>query len=94
MSLDVQVMVWIVVGILSLICVVLTVGNGVMLTQCLLYGKRGSAIPVLGGLSGMVALLIAPIENAWIWCWVPIVVDYGSAPLIVTTLVFLIRRPA
>ena len=35
--------------------------------------------PLIGGLSGAVALIVCPIDGATDWWWVPLVVDPGSA---------------
>lgn len=36
----------------------------------------------LGGVFGAAAVIACPIEGAWIWFWVPALVDPGSVPAI------------
>jgi hypothetical protein len=59
----------------------------------LLAGKRGSAIPVLGGFCGALACLILPTGGTrWFW-WLPLVVDVGClGGLIAAVPVAIIRR--
>ena len=43
----------------------------------------GSVIPVLGGLLGAIALWIMPVDGTRPWFWIPLVLDWGFAPLFV-----------
>jgi hypothetical protein len=47
--------------------------------------QRGSLLPLIGGILGILALLIAPsaaLNRVW---WLPAVIDVGSAPFLVWT---------
>ena len=57
-----------------------------------LYKKHSSMVPLLGGLLGTVALIIVPLDGARFWWWVPLIVDLGSAPLMVATFIDWLRR--
>ena len=45
--------------------------------------QRGSMMPLVGGTSGMLALLCLPVEALHQWWWVPLVVDPGCALMLV-----------
>jgi hypothetical protein len=52
--------------------------NGKVLVDFVTRQQRGSMIPVLGGVSGLLAALIAPwptIHQLW---WVPVLIDAGT----------------
>jgi hypothetical protein len=49
--------------------------------------KTGSSIPLVGGISGAIALSIVPWPAANRWWWLPLFLDYGCAPLL-TFIVF------
>jgi hypothetical protein len=34
-----------------------------------------SFVPVIGGVLGCVGILLLPFRGAWIWCWIPLVLD-------------------
>lgn len=40
----------------------------------------------LGGVFGIIAVLVCPIEGTWIWFWVPVVLDPGSLFMLVQIL--------
>jgi hypothetical protein len=62
--------------------------------RAILWHKPGSRGFLLGGLLGMLALLIASFELFARYWWVPLVVDAGSLPLVVETILFfLLGRP-
>lgn len=46
-----------------------------------------SWIPLLGGVFGMFGLGIIPIEQAHRLCWLPLILDYGSVPGILHTII-------
>jgi hypothetical protein len=71
---------WIVFAPLAVFFAFLFLGNWYIV---LAYRKRKthvSWIPLLGGLSGAAALLVMPIEGAWRYGWVPLVVEWGTLP--------------
>lgn len=45
-------------------------------------GGTTSLTLFLGGFFGVVAVLVCPIQGAWIWFWVPALVDPGSLPTV------------
>jgi hypothetical protein len=68
-------------AVLGLVFVVLTSANLAMKVRSRRTGKFISVIPLLGGLSGCLALLIVPLD-LWRWCWLPLVLDPGCLILI------------
>ena len=41
-------------------------------------GGGPSPAPLLGGLFAAMGILFLPIENAWHWAWIPLVIDWGG----------------
>ena len=74
---------WIVGSFLGIVFIVLAVGNGLAVANYFVHKKHVSAIPVLGGAAGLVACFLLPIEGVRPLWWLPLIVDYGSVPLIV-----------
>jgi hypothetical protein len=60
----------------------IAIANWILLLRWLLYKKRGSTIPFLGGAFGVAAVLATPIKDfLWLW-WVPLIVDPASLPMV------------
>jgi hypothetical protein len=60
------------------------------------FQKAPSLIPLFGGLFGMLAILIVPLPSVRKWWWVPFVVDCGSIPFLIRSLIYMIlhsRQP-
>ena len=54
--------------------------------------RRGSQIPVVGGIIVAVAFVMSPVEAFhWLW-WMPLVVDLGCLPLLLTAGSYFIWR--
>ena len=70
------VVLWAVSGLLLAVSLLLMVGNWVIFFQ----RTRASAIPIVGGLSGMVGLILLPVPGSWKFCWLPLVLDWASLP--------------
>jgi hypothetical protein len=79
-----QVATSILLGLLSIFTIV---GN-----YAIALTRRGSLLPLVGGISGALAILLWPAPGARMWFWVPLLVDLGSLPILSMTLVRLIRR--
>lgn len=45
--------------------------------------KHVSAIPLVGGIAGAIALSILPVNHLASWWWLPLLLDYGSLPMFV-----------
>jgi hypothetical protein len=54
--------------------------------------RSPSWIPLLGGVLGAAALAILPVPAVHPWWWVPFLIDWGSVPGLLETLVFHLCR--
>jgi hypothetical protein len=55
-------------------------------------GQRESLIPFLAGCAGAVGFLILPVNGLARWWWIPLVIDLGSAPMVIVALATLLRK--
>ena len=79
-------------AILGTLFLFVFVGNwSIPIRYWLTKKKQPSWIPLLGGLFGVIALLIVPIDGARAFWWVPLVLDFGCAPGLGLTAVFLTK---
>jgi hypothetical protein len=70
-------------------------GNlGIIFRQLRLGRKGVSLVPLVGGVSGAIAILAFPREGLGKWAWVPLVLDPGTLFLVLTPLLLLYRRMA
>jgi hypothetical protein len=51
-----------------------------------------SLMPIVGGITGTLALTLVPIPRIQAWIWIPLVVDPGCIPMIVVLLFRAARR--
>ena len=54
--------------------------------------KASSWIPLLGGSCGAFALAILPLPTASLLGWLPLLLDWGSVPGLLDTLIFHLRK--
>jgi hypothetical protein len=54
------------------------------------YRETSSLLPIFGGLLGMLAVLVAPLPGARQWWWLPFIIDCGSLPMLIRSLVYTI----
>ncbi|HUE37340.1 MAG TPA: hypothetical protein VMO20_08115 [Candidatus Acidoferrum sp.] len=58
--------------------------------------KAPSWIPLLGGVCGVFGLIVIPVESAHKLCWLPLLLDYGSLPgflhTIIVHVIYITRR--
>jgi hypothetical protein len=54
--------------------------------------KTSSWIPVIGGACGAISLAIVPVQGASWWWWLPLILDWGSIPGILVSLVYALAR--
>jgi len=78
---------WLVSVLLLVFGVYMTAMNwAVFVNNYILRKKWVSAVPLVGGIAGAIGLGLLPIEGSWRYAWVPLVVDWGSAPVVVVSL--------
>lgn len=89
-------MTWLLAGALLLVGAYLSVLNWICVVQGLRGRSSSSWMPLAGGVLGMAGCLVAPGDALEPWWWIPLVVDFGSAPGLTYTLVYyaFVRRPS
>jgi hypothetical protein len=86
-------MIWILSGALFVVAGYLLVLNWICVIQGLRGKSTSSWIPLLGGGLGAIGCWVAPDDTLTRWWWVPLVIDFGSAPGLLFTAVYpLFRR--
>jgi hypothetical protein len=66
---------------LALLFLVVAAFNGYVFVAATLLRKRApSWIPLVAGISGVVAIIISPLGALRSWWWMPLVGDWGSLP--------------
>ena len=83
---------WIIAGLLGAVFTYLAVGNLYLVLKPLFGRKPESWIPLIGGVSGTLACLIAPSIEIRAWWWLPLLLDFGTLPGSVWTGVYLLWR--
>ena len=73
---------------LTLAVTLLLIGSGfIVFNAMILLGRlRGqvegpSVAPVFGGLFAATGVALLPVEGAWHWAWVPLLLDWGGLPM-------------
>lgn len=77
------------IGLLVFSVYMIFMNWAVFVNNHLLKRKWTSAVPVVGGFAGMVGMICLPVEGLWKYSWIPLVVDWGTIPVMVVSLVFL-----
>jgi hypothetical protein len=84
---------WITAGLLFAVCVWLASMNAyVFFKGFILRKKAPSWIPLVGGLCGALSVIALPVPGVRYWWWVPLVLDWGSVPGLLTTLFYILSR--
>lgn len=74
---------WILFALFSFMWLLIAGNNLAYLIHARRHGGSSSLTLFLGGFFGVAAAIACPIEGAWIWFWVPALVDPGSIPAII-----------
>jgi hypothetical protein len=83
---------WLVAAMFGGIAIWLSVMNWIVLVQRQRSSRAPSWIPLLGGVCGALALFIQPDAKLREFWWLALVADGGSAPGLLWTLVWHVRR--
>jgi hypothetical protein len=67
-------------GLLLLCAWVVVVNANVLWTWYIRRRKAPSWIPLVGGVSGAIGILLLPLSDVHKWWWLPLVLDWGSLP--------------
>ena len=79
---------WIAFILLLLVCFWFSGLNLWAAIQAALQRHTGSLIPLVGGLSGFIAMLLSPVVALHKFWFVPLIMDVGSGLLLSKTLLF------
>ena len=71
---------------------ILLLNTHVFVRGYVLRRPSGSWVPFVGGLAGALGLLIVPVAAFHEYWWVPLVIDWGSIPGTLFTILFYLRR--
>lgn len=67
--------------------------NWVVFSNNYIFKKKwSSAIPLFGGIAGMLGIILYPISGSYKYSWIPLLLDWGSIPIIFVSLVFSIIK--
>jgi hypothetical protein len=75
---------WIIASLLFAYYLGIAATNAITILRYFRRGDKGSLLPIFGGLAGFLALLVVPLNGAWMWCWLPIVFDFWTLPSILS----------
>lgn len=73
---------WIWFALFGLMWLLIAGNNLAHLFNAYRHGGETSLTLFLGGFFGIAAAIACPVEGAWIWFWIPALVDPGSLPAI------------
>ena len=83
---------WTVAAILLLVFLLISVGNVFSIIAYLWRKQHISAIPFIGGILGVCGFLAPPVGWLSHWWWLPLVIDYGSLPMMVVFFIWYAMR--
>ena len=64
----------------------------VFVNNHILKKKWASAVPFVGGIAGSLGLLLLPVSENWKYAWIPLLVDWGSIPVVFISLICCVCR--
>ena len=91
---DMQILTWICGITLGIAFLLLAGSNALGVARYIRQRRHVSAIPLFGGIAGLVACFVLPVEGLGSFWWLPLVVDYGSVPLLISFVVSRIMATA
>ena len=77
---------WVWTALFGAMWLLVTGSNIASLVEARKCGGTTSLTLFLGGLFGIIAVLASPVQGAWVWSWVPAVLDPGSLPAVIRIL--------
>lgn len=83
---------WIAAGLAAAAALWLSTLNWLTLIRRIRMRTSPSWIPLLGGILGCGAMVLEPSGLLAPYCWVPLILDGGSLPGLLFTLVWYLRR--
>jgi hypothetical protein len=83
---------WLIPCAMISLSALIALAHGFCLLRYLLRRKPFSVVPLVGGIAGTAGLLMAPAPSfSQLW-WIPLLLDYGSAPSLVVWIRALSRK--
>src|SRR6267378_4360897 len=76
---------WVVCGVCLTIFVYVSTLNWMMVWAAIFRGKHSSWIPLVGSFFGVLGLKYIPIVRLHSWCWLPLILDWGCLPELLST---------
>jgi len=83
---------WGIAALLLLSFALCSVANISIIIECVVRRRFVSRIPLVGGIAGAAALLIAPIPALHWWWWSPLLLDVGCLPDVMVAVANRMRR--
>jgi hypothetical protein len=83
---------WVLFVLMSAFSGLITIGNWGCPMIAYREKRNVSIVPLIGGLSGCLVLLLSPIQGAARFWWAPLLLDLGCVPMLLLVVVFLIRE--
>lgn len=83
---------WIVALVLLAVSSWAVLGNLWIAFAWIYWKKKGSLVPLAGGVTGAFGLLLLPVIHARQFWWVPVLVDLGCGPIFVAVLIDYVKK--
>jgi hypothetical protein len=88
----IQAVLWFIAGVLLLLATIVILGNAEVVVSRMVQKKFSSRMPFFGGICGVLGILAMPLKGSAKWCWIPLIADLGSAPMLVGLVWMLLRK--
>jgi len=85
---------WLVFAAAGIVFVGCAASNAAALVRHFVSKRKGSMIPLLGGVAGAVGVVASPEPALRPFWWLPLVADPGSVVFVISALLTLTRRRA
>jgi len=84
---------WIISIVLIIFGVYVSVMNwAVFVYNHIVKKEWTSAIPLVGGVFCALGIALLPVTGSWKYAWIPFLADWGSVPVILTSLFFNVKQ--
>lgn len=71
----------------------LGIGGGMIVYNALVFrdtvvrgGDAPSVLPLFGGIIAAAGVVVLPVQGAWMWAWLPLLIDWGGLPMLMMAL--------
>src|ERR1035437_4128318 len=78
---------WVFGTVLAIVFLVVGFGNAWTVVRYVVKKRRSSAVPLVGGICGVAACFLLPVDTLRNWWWFPLLLDYGSVPVFLVSAV-------